>query len=258
MKPTGLLVLMPTRGAVAIETLLCIDEHLRHVPHELFTAYRLPVVTARNLLAKWACEVERERMTFEPNYVLWLDDDVWFTKEHVETAMRILRKNATVDAVTSLGANRCAYSDSNAIMPNDYQRSIAPLSLSPGELATVGYCGFHFVMMRRHLLERLGDKPFDRLPATNWWEAPLTDIPGRMAEDFSFCHRVRKMGGRIVTERSLITGHVEVADGLMYFPYLPPKIANGSDAPLSLPKGYAYRTRQRGRDYDMLFKVPAR
>jgi hypothetical protein len=74
-----------------------------------------------------------------------------------------------------------------------------------------------------------------------------------MAEDFSFCHRVRQIGGRIVTERSIITGHVEVSDGLIYFPYRPPMVANGSDAPLPLPKDHAaFRFQQRARGYDMV------
>ncbi len=105
-------------------------------------------------------------------------------------------------------------------------------------------------MMRRSLLERLGDATFNQLPITEPWQKPLRDIPGRMAEDFSFCHRVRQISGRIVTERSIITGHVEVADGLIYFPYRAPMLANGSGAPLALPKKRTFRKRQRQRDYD--------
>jgi hypothetical protein len=74
-----------------------------------------------------------------------------------------------------------------------------------------------------------------------------------MAEDFSFCHRVRQIGGRIVTERSIIAGHVEVADGLIYFPYRPPMVANGSEPPLPLLKDHKpFRVRQRARGYDMV------
>lgn len=237
MKP---LILLPTRSAVSIETMLCINEHLDG--SRLLPAYRLPVVTARNFLAK------RARASEEP-FVLWLDDDTWFTREHVDTAQSILEANPGIDAVTSLAANRCAYSDSNAITPTVTQ-SICPIALQHGELARVGYCGFHFVMMRRSLLERLGDAPFNQLPITEPWQKPLRDIPGRMAEDFSFCHRVRQIGGRIVTERSIITGHVEVTDGLIYFPYRPPMVANGSGPPLPLPRDRTFRKRQRQRDYE--------
>jgi hypothetical protein len=249
-KPTGLIVCMPTRGTVSIETMLCINEHLRDVPHELFTTYRLPVVTARNLLAKRAREANP--VAFEPRYLLWLDDDIWFTRQHVDTLVTILEENAGVDMATGLCSNRCAYGDSNALTPEDYRRSVAPIALQPGQLAPVGYCGFGFVLMRRALLDRVGDQPFDRLTIKWFWENPLRDIPGRMAEDFSFCRRVAQCGGKIVTEKSLVVGHVDVEDGLIYFPYQLPKIANGSKKPLDLPKDYrGYRLQQRPHDYDM-------
>jgi hypothetical protein len=171
------------------------------------------------------------------------------------TALSIFQDNPSVDPVTSLAAQRCAYSETNAVVPT-VTHSISPLSLQPGQLATAGYCGFHFVTIRRSLLERLGNDPFNRLPITEPWQQPLRDIPGRMSEDFSFCHRVRQIGGRIVTERSIITCHVEVADGLIYLPYRPPLVANGLEAPLPLPKDHAaFRVRQRARGYDMAFSI---
>jgi hypothetical protein len=59
------------------------------------------------------------------------------------------------------------------------------------------------------------------------------------------------MDGRIVTERSIITGHVEVADGLIYFPYQAPMIANGLGRPTQYATGTP-RMRQRTRSYDMV------
>lgn len=242
MKPLGLIVCMPTRGSVSVETVLCINEHLR--PYELLTVPRLPVVPARNLLAAWARESTAK-------YVLWLDDDVYFTRDHVETAVSILEENP-VDMVASMYSNRCAYGDSNAIARRDFTRSIAPMGLPPGQLEPVSYCGFGFVLMRRALLHRVGDKPFDRLPLESIAEWPLRDIPGRMAEDFSFCKRVHQCRGKIVTERSLVPGHVDVQDGLLYYPLLPPLLANGSNRPLPLPKAYrSFRLRQRPHDYEM-------
>jgi hypothetical protein len=234
MKP---LILLPTRSAVSIETMLCINEHLDGAC--LLTAYRLPVATARNVLAKWARESD------EP-YVLWVDDDCWFTREHVETALSILQENATVDMVTAMASRRYAYSDSN-VTTNNGSRKIAPMSLNPGELAAVDTCGFHFVMMRRSQLERLGNCTFTTLPM----EDP--DMVGcYWPEDFSFCRRVHKIGGQIVTEKSLVVGHVEVVDGLMYFPLLPPVVANGSDRPFPLPKDHTrFRTREIPRNFGM-------
>jgi hypothetical protein len=240
MKP---LILMPSRGAVSVETLLCIDEHIKGYP--LLTVHRLPVVTARNILAKSARKSKAE-------FLLWLDDDIWFTREHVDTAVAILEDNLAVDMVAGMYSNRCAYGDSNCLMPEDYRKSIAPMALKPDELASVAYCGFGFVLMRRTLLDRVGDNPFDRLPIETVWEWPLRDIPGRMAEDFSFCKRVLQCGGKIVTEKSLVLGHVDVQDGQIYFPYREPLLANGADRPLPLAVSQAsYRTVPRLHDYDM-------
>lgn len=42
-KPIGLVVFMPTRGAVSIETALGVREHFDGYPHVLKTAFRQPV-----------------------------------------------------------------------------------------------------------------------------------------------------------------------------------------------------------------------
>ena len=47
-KPLGLIVCMPTRGTVAIETMLCLREHMDDYPNKLVTVFRKPVVEARN------------------------------------------------------------------------------------------------------------------------------------------------------------------------------------------------------------------
>lgn len=252
MKPVGILVLVPTRLTLARETRLCIGANLNEFPHRVEIACCLPVVPARNMLAQWAQTIDLDTLPFEPRYLLWLDDDIFFTEKHVRIAIDILEENPTVDMVTAGYSNREAYGRSNALAQHSYGKSIAPMSLTPGELAECSACGFGFVIMRRSLLDRVGPNPFDRLPITSPDEAPLQDIPGRMAEDYSFCKRVLGIGGKIVTERSLVVGHVDVADGLVYYPYLPPKIANGLEPQVWATSDRGpFRMKQRPRDYDM-------
>jgi hypothetical protein len=232
-KPIGLIVLMPTRGAVSIESLLCINEHLEG--SRLLTSSVYSVVTARNLLAKWARESD------EP-YVLWLDDDTWFTREHVDTALGILEDNTGIDAVTAMASFRHAYSKSCTTRVD--RTAIAPIALEPGELAPVFYTGFHFIMMRRTLLERLGPNPVDLIyDETRIWP-----------EDSSFCLRVKKIGGKIVTEKSLVVGHVESEDGLVYFPFLPAMLANGAGRPLTVPKDQVRYRPMKIRHYGLPFE----
>jgi hypothetical protein len=67
------------------------------------------------------------------------------------------------------------------------------MALQHGELATVSYCGFHFILHRLALLDRVGPDPFNE--------------QGGMAEDWAFCDRVRSAGSdchrEIAARRSL-------------------------------------------------------
>ncbi len=44
MATIGSLVCTPRRGAVSIETMLCLREHLNGYPNRLLTAFRRPIV----------------------------------------------------------------------------------------------------------------------------------------------------------------------------------------------------------------------
>lgn len=242
MKPTGLLVCMPVRNAVSIETALCLSERLDGYPNELLHVdRRLPLIQARNFLAKFAREINPESLAFDPQYVLWVDDDVLWFDGQVARAIAILEENQDVDMVTGLASGRCAYDSSNAIKERDYTRAIAPLKLRPDELAPVGACGFHFVLMRRELLNRVGNDPFNNMKVDLTPLGIMSPLVG-IGEDFSFCIRARQRGAKIVTERSLVVGHVEVSEGLVYFPYRPPMFANGLEPPQNVPTTLKPRT----------------
>jgi hypothetical protein len=65
-KPLGLVVCMPTRGVVSIETTLCLRHHLDGYASKPLTVFRKDVVTARNELAKQARELDPEKLDFDP------------------------------------------------------------------------------------------------------------------------------------------------------------------------------------------------
>lgn len=114
-KLLGLLVLMPTRGAVSIETMLCLREHLDGYPNKLLTVFRKPVVEARNELARQARELNPNELDFDPRYCLLIDDDAWWPEGHVTRAIEILEANPDVSMVTSLFSDRAAYHDPTAV-----------------------------------------------------------------------------------------------------------------------------------------------
>jgi hypothetical protein len=107
-KPLGLVIAMPTRGTVSVETMLCLREHLDGYPNKL-TAIRKPVVEARNQLAKEVRELDANSLDFDPRYILWADDDCWFPPGHVDKAVGILEANPDVSMVVGAYCGRIAY-----------------------------------------------------------------------------------------------------------------------------------------------------
>jgi hypothetical protein len=235
LKPVGVVVCMPTRGVVAIETMLCLREHLDGYPHVLKVAFRKPVVEARNQLAKEARELNAEHLNFDPKYVLWVDDDAWWPYGTVDRAVRILEENPDVSVVSGLFCAREGYAKAVAGKAVPFHGLTvwdvyAPLSHEVGELLPLDLCGGHWFIIRRDVLKAMGDDPFDRLPI----EVVLPSHPktgALAAEDLSFFRRLRTAGYKIVTERTLRVGHVDVQNGLCYFPDIAPRIANGLEPP---------------------------
>jgi GT2 family glycosyltransferase len=201
-KPTGLVVLMPTRGAVSIETMLCLREHLDDFPHKLLTVFRKPVVEARNQLAKEARELNCDTLDFDAKYVLWVDDDAWWPAGHVDRAVRILEANPSVDMISGLvGLRKPLSDDINCAVD---KVGIPILAYRPGQLIGLEFASLHWAVMRRELLSRVGNEPFNLIPKP---------IGEPWPEDFSFCIRARKAGAKMVSERSLQIGHVDVRNG---------------------------------------------
>jgi hypothetical protein len=279
---------MPTRGAVAAETFLCLREHLDGHPIILKTAIRKDVVTARNELAKLAREIDADGLPFEPTYVLSVDDDAWWPAGHVDRAVEILDANPDVTMVSGVFGKREA-NRGTTLMLDIEPTAVAtdtldmvkrygyiPSRYQDGELTRLRYCGLHWVMFRRSVLDALGDSPFGQIQLVDRY---LASQPHLEAEDFSFCWRLRQVGGVIVTERSLLVGHVETATGTVYFPFAAGRKSRGysslpSRATLHVVRFDAttfrieplcrrgtssrvcsghgpFRMKQRGRDYDM-------
>jgi hypothetical protein len=219
--------------------MLCLREHLDGYPNKLLTAFRMPVVEARNQLAKEARELDPNSLDFDPHYALWVDDDCWFPSGHVSKAVEILEANPKVSVVAGLFCRREAFAGAVAVtfetypgLPS-YHRRYHAMRYKPGELTPLYQVGAHWFVCRRSLLSELDAEPFNRLrpcEIPNYGPTNDTWVP----EDLSFFHRVNQRFGKgsIVTERSLIVGHVNVKTGLVYFPEVGPRIANGSAAPI--------------------------
>jgi hypothetical protein len=218
--------------------MLCLREHLDGYPNKLLTAFRKPVVEARNQLAKEARELDPNSLDFEPGYVFWTDDDAWWPAGHVDRAVRILEDNLDVAMVSGLFCKREPYgspvaltTESLQIGPKRLWRGYFPLKYECGELVPLIQGGGHWFIIRRAMLQTVEDAPFNRLTRKEAFPNDRTEPDTQMSEDLSFYARVNNAGGKIVIERSLLVGHVDVAKGLCYYPNSPALLANGLGAP---------------------------
>jgi hypothetical protein len=234
MKPLGLVICLPTRNEPSIETSLCIEYHLDGYPSELLTVSGKPVVEARNLLAKLAREIEPSKRDFDPSYCLWSDDDSFWYTGTVDRAVTILEENPDVSMVSGVFCKREAFASAEAgnLVPVPGYRtlfaSFAPLRYRMGQLVEIDLTGGHWFVCRRDLLAQVGDDPFDEVSYDLMDPHRLAGEPEAFApEDFSFCYRVRSLGKKIVIERSLRIGHVDVNNGLVYYRDVAPLRVNG-------------------------------
>lgn len=244
-KPAGLIMLMPTRGVVAIETMLCLRYHLDGHPSKLLTVFRKDVVTARNELAKAAREIDAERLPFDPKYCFLTDDDLWWPAGHISRCVDILEANPDVDMVGGIyslrevGVLPCLYTFDPATpdafsmieyknggldLPRVIPRACGSSDEAEGELTTLAFAEPGWCVVRRELFERLGPKPFDRIPFAEFGMDSGREF---LSDAESFCVRSNRAGAKIVTERRLIVGHVDIDNGYMYLPYIAPRIASG-------------------------------
>lgn len=235
-KPLGLIVCMPTRGAVSIETMLCLREHLGSYPNKLLTVFRKPVVEARNQLAKEARELDPNYLSFDPRYVLWVDDDAWWPAGHVDRAISILEANPDVSMVTGMFCTRNEYRRPTAVPLNGPLREVLTLCHEPGELIPLRLGSLHWALMRHSLLDLVGDEPFNQteFPSMSSEARELLSSP-LMPEDYSFFTRAIAKGAKIVTERGLRVAHVDVQNGAAYYPNVAAMIADGVNPPKYAP-----------------------
>lgn len=75
--------------------------------------------------------------------------------------------------------------------------------------------GFHWVMMRRSVLDAVGADPFSLWGDYGW-------------EDAAFCGRARKAGLRIFCDTTLPIAHIEPVSGKAFFPGFPEMISDGA------------------------------
>jgi hypothetical protein len=203
----GLVVLIPTRGQVSVECFTAVLANCGSLPKILITADRQPIVTARNHLWRTIL-LRRSHFPFEKAYVLWADSDSFWQAGVVSKMLDVLKSCPQIDLLSGAFCNRVPFSSIIANRTAGVHSPPSPgLDCTMGEIVEVEECGFHFVMHRIELLDKvakLGANPFDQID-----ERP---------EDFSFCQRLREAGGRIFCATGAVIAHIDPSDGIAYVP----------------------------------------
>lgn len=217
----AVIVCMPTRGQICYETHLALHMNMGDVKHTIAMLGRKPVVEARNTLARWALDLAKKNpFPFIPRqwFVLWADDDSWWQPGSVEETVRALNAFPQIDAIFGKFSGRIPYGHPFAYR-NSYDGGSYPregIDCAFGDLVPIARAGFHWVLMRLSLLERVGDNPFD--------------IPegSELPEDFAFCDRAIAAGATLTVGMGAPIFHVDPRDGTVYLPGMPAMIMKGN------------------------------
>jgi len=197
-------ILMPTRGRPTIETLMALS-NLDGLVTVLCPIARKGVVEARNDLAARALQIS-EQANFIPRlgwYALWIDDDAFWRPGAIARLLEALQTPG-VDIAAGWFTGRSAYANPKAF----YRDGTWPTpgkDCKDGDLVEIERAGFHFVMHRMSVLEKVGEKPF------------TPEGTRQEGEDMAFCERARAAGLRLWVHTGVPVAHVD-DDGTAYVP----------------------------------------
>lgn len=217
----ALIVCMPTRGSVSVETLLSIEHNMGGVKHAVLRIARKPVAMARNMLAQRALEVVKENpFDFTPRetFILWVDDDAWLPPGLVPTMISAMRDLHRLDALFAWFCTRMPYAEPVAYRRFDDMESFPKLGIDcqHGDVVPIEMAGFHTVLMRARLLEKIGPEPF----------TPISEQTD--SEDWAFCRRAKAIGALMAVGTSLPSVHVDPRDGTGYAVGMPAGMMDGN------------------------------
>jgi hypothetical protein len=214
------LICLPTRGAITLETHLALTQNLDGFPSALLSVSRKPVDQARNQLARMALDVgSKPPCTGRETYVLWIDDDGWWPKCTLTRMVSVLRSRPEVDILAGYYTARVPFAV-GTVRPygSDHQVALSELDADKDGLCRIASgIGFHFLIHRVSVLEKTGNDPFT-VPQ---------DFAG--AEDSAFCHRAREAGLATYVDFRSPIAHVDAQTGLAFLPRCGPgKIQNNN------------------------------
>ena len=212
-RPIAIICAIPTRGTMSIETHHCLTNCMASLPHVEFVVARKPVDDARNILAAAIRSLNDDAiLSFRAPYVLWCDDDSMWTSEAVQRAIQYLDVRPEIDILTGFYSARLPNAPPMVFLKEPPEARAHP---SMGELVEIRTASFHWLWMRREVLDKLGDGPF------------TIEGTGALLEDAAFFIRAQSVGLRTFCATQLVIAHIEASTGVGYLPDSPALLSDG-------------------------------
>ena len=132
------------------------------------------------------------------DYILWSDDDAWWSLGTLERMIGIMDQRMEIDILAGVFGGRDHFSPAFAWQRfNDNSSMVDPgRNCGLAEIVPIANTGLHFVVMRRAALERVGEAPFS-LPTPEWPQ-----------EDLAFFYHVLLVGLRSFVDAASFIAHI--------------------------------------------------
>lgn len=226
---------MPSRGTLTVEAFTSALNSFKSFRTTLLICARRPVDQARNELASNALRIAKSAPLAMESLVFWFDDDAAWEPASLERALWYLENFSEIDL---LAGNFC--SRSKSAVPWHWPRLDASKTpVSP--LVEIGVTGWHWILHRARVLERVGPNPFDCFDG--------------LSEDLAFCKRARDQGVRMFAAEDIPILHVDSDRGLAYLPDRAPIALLGELKPTA--KAWKRRSYGAAQDAERLKYPPA-
>lgn len=149
------------------------------------------ICSSSALVDKNRNEISEKFLASDSQYLLMIDSDMTFEVSYLDKMIQMSKEFP--DAVVS-GLAFMGHPPSFPIAFMREEDKYKPISKWPDGCFEVDILGTYGMLIPRHILEKLGDKPFSRM--------------GDLAEDFSFCIRAKEAGFKFIIDPEIKMGHM--------------------------------------------------
>ena len=208
---------MPTRGIITTNIAMFLFHSSSWVIRAgcssvaLWLAHGMPVGQAREQIAGQIQEFKKSSADHE-HFVLWCDDDMAPPQNAVSALLSCLRQHPEIGVISALCSRKEDNDPGIVYHPDDGTQMLPGQDYTPGKLVHVMHGGLGFAMHSADL--------FDLVPEPRF--AVNQDGAG---EDIAFTQRASDVGRPMFINTGLVVGHINIATGKNFQPYIVPEIA---------------------------------